>query len=252
MRQKSINLAIADVKGIRQDDLRAVTSLERHFDVLLTFLFSLGEARADRVLAVDELRQQVRGALGRQCQRDSSDSSSSGNISSSDERAEKSDDDRVEPDINNEERVQPDDNEEREGERVDEEAELDQKMPEHVNDSESDDQQVAGDNVNINDSSDEGDNANLTAEEKEAYLKQSLQEWATSGGVLSRIKIDELLDISMDGLPPSKDSSCKKFWPILGKLVNSVNEPFAIAIYCGAKDPRDVDTFLGDLVVELD
>ncbi|KAE8741229.1 hypothetical protein FOCC_FOCC013244 [Frankliniella occidentalis] len=35
--------------------------------------------------------------------------------------------------------------------------------------------------------------------------------------------------------------------PILGKLKDSENEPFIIAIYCGESDPRDIDVFLDHL-----
>ncbi|KAE8742105.1 hypothetical protein FOCC_FOCC012379 [Frankliniella occidentalis] len=151
----------------------------------------------------------------------------------------------------------------------------------------------------------------LNFEEVEQYVIQSLKEWGTSGGVLSRTKVDELLrklsvvfpnmpksyktllstaktadilvtgdykfwykgikknldqmnldeylqvneeieiDLSMDGLPLNKNASKMKFWPILGKLVGTEDEPFIIAIYCGKKDPADVDLFLGELVLEL-
>ncbi|KMQ90351.1 hypothetical protein RF55_9905 [Lasius niger] len=40
----------------------------------------------------------------------------------------------------------------------------------------------------------------------------------------------------MDGLPISK-SSPLKFWPILGRLIGSENEPFGISIYFGRTDP---------------
>lgn len=154
----------------------------------------------------------------------------------------------------------------------------------------------------------------LNEEDKERYLIQALREWASSGGVLSMRKVDELLhklrfafsnmpksyktllstvsnleitvtnefkfwykgiaanlnqlildrylevtgcvkiDINMDGLPLFKDSSkdtSKKFWPILGKLVGAEEDPFIIGIYCGDSDPRDIDQYLGDFVVEV-
>lgn len=146
-------------------------------------------------------------------------------------------------------------------------------------------------------------------EEREQYVIQALREWACSGGVLSRSKVDEILgklshvfpnmplsyktllqtvghvdvdrgdhkfwykgidanldrlelenylehhgkielDINMDGLPLAGNNL--KFWPILGKLVGSEHPPFIIAIYCGAKDPSDVDMFLGDFIVEVE
>ncbi|KAK3920470.1 Arginine--tRNA ligase [Frankliniella fusca] len=63
-----------------------------------------------------------------------------------------------------------------------------------------------------------------------------------------RVKID----INMDGLPLSKTGGSKlKFWPTLGKLKETENEPFIIALYCGETDPRDIDLFMGDLTLEL-
>ncbi|KAE8743271.1 hypothetical protein FOCC_FOCC011151 [Frankliniella occidentalis] len=60
------------------------------------------------------------------------------------------------------------------------------------------------------------------------------------------------IDINMDGLPLSKTGASKlKFWPILGKLKESENYPFIIAVYCGETDPRDIDLFMGDLTLEL-
>ncbi|XP_011858804.1 PREDICTED: uncharacterized protein LOC105556332 isoform X3 [Vollenhovia emeryi] len=46
------------------------------------------------------------------------------------------------------------------------------------------------------------------------------------------------IDVNMDGLPISK-SSPLKFWPILGRLIGSKNEPFVISIYFGKTDPTD-------------
>lgn len=150
----------------------------------------------------------------------------------------------------------------------------------------------------------------LTADEKEAYVIESVREWALSPGVLSYKKLDDLLhrlhfvyenmpvsyktllgvpseleiqdnqdhqfwyhgiknclnsmnlaeylekfgrleiDINMDGLPISKNPA-KKFWPILGRLVESVNKPFIIGIYFVSSDPVDLDLYLGDLCLEL-
>lgn len=58
------------------------------------------------------------------------------------------------------------------------------------------------------------------------------------------------IDINMDGLPISK-SSILKFWPILGKLVEALNEPFIIGLYVEHKDPQNVYDYLKDLVNEL-
>lgn len=58
------------------------------------------------------------------------------------------------------------------------------------------------------------------------------------------------IDINMDGLPISSSSSLK-FWPILGKLVGALNEPFIIGLYVGHKDPQNVNDYLEDLINEL-
>lgn len=47
------------------------------------------------------------------------------------------------------------------------------------------------------------------------------------------------IDVNIDGLPISK-SSPLKFWPILGRLIGSKNEPFVISIYFGTTDPTSV------------
>ncbi|KAE8739082.1 hypothetical protein FOCC_FOCC015424 [Frankliniella occidentalis] len=44
------------------------------------------------------------------------------------------------------------------------------------------------------------------------------------------------IDVNMDGLPLFKKSK-KQFWPILGKLVGSDNQPFIIAIFFGKRTP---------------
>lgn len=59
------------------------------------------------------------------------------------------------------------------------------------------------------------------------------------------------IDVNMDGLPISK-SSPLKFWPILGRLIGSENEPFVISIYFGRTDPKDIESFLNDFVNEVE
>ncbi|XP_025263565.1 uncharacterized protein LOC105249208 isoform X2 [Camponotus floridanus] len=59
-----------------------------------------------------------------------------------------------------------------------------------------------------------------------------------------------VIDINIDGLPISKSSS-SKFWPILGRLVWSKNEPFIISIYKGNKDPN-IQDFLHSFVREIE
>jgi len=58
------------------------------------------------------------------------------------------------------------------------------------------------------------------------------------------------VDINMDGLTIS-NSSTLKFWPILGKLIGALNEPFIIGLYVGHKDPPNVYDYLEDFVNEL-
>lgn len=55
----------------------------------------------------------------------------------------------------------------------------------------------------------------------------------------------------MDGLPLFKNSK-KKFWPILGHLVDTENEPFIIALYLGKQDPRNPEEFLNDFINEVE
>lgn len=58
------------------------------------------------------------------------------------------------------------------------------------------------------------------------------------------------IDVNMDGLPISK-SLPLKFWPILGRLIGSENEPFVIS-YFGRTDPKDIESFLNDFVNEVE
>ncbi|KYN08003.1 hypothetical protein ALC62_01012 [Cyphomyrmex costatus] len=60
-----------------------------------------------------------------------------------------------------------------------------------------------------------------------------------------------VIDINIDGLPLFK-SSKMKFWPILGYLIKTKNDPFIIAIYFGRKDPQDLNTFLIEYVDEVE
>lgn len=60
-----------------------------------------------------------------------------------------------------------------------------------------------------------------------------------------------IIDINIDGLPLFKSSKVK-FWPILGHLVGSLNEPFIIAIFCGVSDPQNVEEYLEKYVSELE
>lgn len=59
------------------------------------------------------------------------------------------------------------------------------------------------------------------------------------------------IDVNIDGLPLFQ-SSKKKFWPILGHLVGTENEPFIIALYLGKKDPKNSTEFLNDFVNEIE
>lgn len=58
------------------------------------------------------------------------------------------------------------------------------------------------------------------------------------------------VDINMDGLPISNNSTLK-FWPILSKLIRALNEPFIIGLYVGHKDPPNVHDYLKNFVNEL-
>ncbi|XP_071582262.1 uncharacterized protein [Temnothorax nylanderi] len=60
-----------------------------------------------------------------------------------------------------------------------------------------------------------------------------------------------IIDINMDGLPLF-NSSKLKFWPILGHLVGTLNEPFIIAVYCGKSDPQNIEEYLEKYVSELE
>jgi len=63
------------------------------------------------------------------------------------------------------------------------------------------------------------------------------------------------LFFNVDGLPLYRSSS-KQFWPILGKVFDSVNHtsgsnPFTVAIFHGTSKPMSVDEFLKDFVEEM-
>ncbi|XP_024878933.1 uncharacterized protein LOC112459164 isoform X2 [Temnothorax curvispinosus] len=58
-----------------------------------------------------------------------------------------------------------------------------------------------------------------------------------------------IIDINMDGLPLHKSSPIR-FWPILGRLVRTKNEPFIIALFKGRIDPS-VKDFLKPFVKEV-
>lgn len=60
-----------------------------------------------------------------------------------------------------------------------------------------------------------------------------------------------IIDINIDGLPLFSSSKLK-FWPILGHLVGTLNEPFIIAVYCGKSDPQNVEEYLEKYVSELE
>lgn len=60
-----------------------------------------------------------------------------------------------------------------------------------------------------------------------------------------------IIDINIDGLPLFKSSKLK-FWPILGHLVGTLNEPFIITVYCGKSDPQNIEEYLEKYVNELE
>ncbi|XP_070523068.1 uncharacterized protein [Cardiocondyla obscurior] len=58
-----------------------------------------------------------------------------------------------------------------------------------------------------------------------------------------------VIDVNINGLPLHKSSSVR-FWPILGRLIRTKNEPFIIAIFKGRVDPN-VNDFLEPFVQEI-
>ncbi|XP_029678800.1 uncharacterized protein LOC115244923 isoform X2 [Formica exsecta] len=59
------------------------------------------------------------------------------------------------------------------------------------------------------------------------------------------------IDVNIDGLPVTK-STRLKFWPVLGRLVHTDNDPFLIGLYVGEWDPIDVHSYLNDFVAEVE
>jgi len=59
-----------------------------------------------------------------------------------------------------------------------------------------------------------------------------------------------IIDVNMDGLPIAK-SVRLKFWPQLGRLVQTDNDPFLIGLYLGEWDPVDVHSYLNDFIIEV-
>ncbi|EFN67943.1 hypothetical protein EAG_06507, partial [Camponotus floridanus] len=60
-----------------------------------------------------------------------------------------------------------------------------------------------------------------------------------------------IIDVNMDGLPIAK-SVRLKFWPQLGHLIHTDNDPFLICLYVGEWDPIDVRSYLHDFVTEVE
>jgi len=59
-----------------------------------------------------------------------------------------------------------------------------------------------------------------------------------------------VIDVNIDGLPLHKNSPVR-FWPILGRLVKTKNEPFIIALFKGRVDPS-IEDFIQPFVREVD
>lgn len=59
------------------------------------------------------------------------------------------------------------------------------------------------------------------------------------------------IDVNMDGLPVTK-STHLKFWPVLGRLAYTDNDPFLISLYVGEWDPVDVHSYLHNFVAEVE
>jgi len=79
-------------------------------------------------------------------------------------------------------------------------------------------------------------------------VEKSLHELDLRNYLLNYNKIT--IDINMDGIPISK-SPPKKFFPTLGFLVGTCNDPFIISIFYGAKDPN-IDEYLSPYVEEVE
>lgn len=60
-----------------------------------------------------------------------------------------------------------------------------------------------------------------------------------------------IIDVNMDGLPIAK-SVRLKFWPQLGRLIHTDNDPFLICLYVGEWDPIDVHSYLHNFVTEVE
>ncbi len=59
------------------------------------------------------------------------------------------------------------------------------------------------------------------------------------------------LQVNIDGLPLFH-SSCKQFWPILGRVCSPVeSDPFVIGLFCGEKKPENLGAFLQDFVSDM-
>ena len=58
------------------------------------------------------------------------------------------------------------------------------------------------------------------------------------------------IDVNIDGLPVFINPPMK-FWPILGRLVETLDNPFIIGIFYGSSDPVDLNLYLGDFRLEI-
>ncbi|TGZ55451.1 Uncharacterized protein DBV15_12177 [Temnothorax longispinosus] len=107
--------------------------------------------------------------------------------------------------------------------------------------------------------------------EKAQYVRAAIEAWAREPGRLSKRKLDDLLSklhpafpnlplsyktllqtpgINLIPVNGGKLCSPIRFWPILGRLVRTKNEPFIIALFKGRIDPS-VKDFLKPFVKEV-
>ena len=76
-------------------------------------------------------------------------------------------------------------------------------------------------------------------------LKRIINPNSLTGSVLN-------LQFNIDGLPLYR-SSCKEFWPILGKLHSrsDFNKAFVVSVWCGQGKPSSIELYLKSFVEEL-
>jgi hypothetical protein len=101
--------------------------------------------------------------------------------------------------------------------------------------------------------------AHLQTIRKVGRLQSGLLHFGIEKGLSTKIRKGMLgnesskieLQIAIDGLPLSS-SSAACFWPILCRVVNSVDsKPFPITVFKGESKPNDLEAFLGPFITEM-